>query len=165
VDLKFKTMKKLFITAAIATMFSASVFADGNKKANNTVNVSYSVLTQFGSDFADAKSVTWSVNKNFQKADFVLGDAKMTAFYNFKGEFVALTQDVDAKAIPAKAQAEIAAQYKGYAVNEVIVVQNNTELNADADETAYFVDLKSDTKEVLVKITPSAHIEFYKEVK
>jgi len=158
-------MKKLFITAAIATMFSASVFADGNKKANNTVNVSYSVLTQFGADFADAKSVTWSVNKNFQKADFVLGDSKMTAFYNFKGEFVALTQDVDAKAIPAKAQAEIAEQYKGYAVNEVIVVQNNTELNADADETAYFVDLKSDTKEVLVKITPSAHIEFYKEVK
>jgi len=158
-------MKKLFITAAIATMFSASVFADGTKKANTAVNVSYSVLNQFSTDFADATNVTWTVNKNFQRAEFVANNIKMTAFYNLQGEFVALTTDVDAKAIPVKAQNEIAEKYTGYAVNEVIVVQNNTELNPDADETAYFVDLKSDTKEVLVKITPESHIEFYQTVK
>ncbi|MGZ3763930.1 MAG: hypothetical protein ACXVB0_17255 [Mucilaginibacter sp.] len=158
-------MKKLFITAAIATMFSASVFADGTKKTNTAVNVSYTVLNQFSADFADAKNVTWTVNKNFQKADFVNEGVKMTAFYNLQGDFVALTTDVDAKAIPAKAKKEIAEKYKGYAVNEVIVLQSNTELNPDADETAYFVDLKNDTKEVLVRITPTAHIEFYKQVK
>jgi hypothetical protein len=158
-------MKKLFITAAIAAMFSVSAFADGTKKSDTKVSVSYTVLNQFRTDFADAKDVSWSVNKNFQKADFILNNAKMTAFYNLSGEFVAVTQDLDAKAIPAKAQAEIAAKYKGYAVNEVILLQNNTDLNADADETAYFVDLKNDTKEVLVRITPEAHIEFYKQVK
>jgi hypothetical protein len=89
----------------------------------------------------------------------------MTAFYNLQGEFVALTTDVDAKAIPAKAQAQIAEKYKGYNVNEVIVLQSNTEVNPTADETAYFVDLKNDTKEVLVKITPEANIEFYQNVK
>ena len=157
-------MKKLFITAAIATMFSASVFADGTKKAN-TANVSYTVLNQFSADFADASNVNWTVNKNFQKADFIANGIKMTAFYNLQGDFVALTTDVDARAIPVTAQKEIAEKYKGYNVNEVIVVQNNTELNPDADETAYFVDLKSDTKEVLVKITPEAHIQFYQEVK
>ena len=158
-------MKKLFITAAIATMFSASVFADGTKKASTTANVSYSVLNNFSNDFADAKNVTWTVNRNFQKADFIANNIKMTAFYNLQGEFVALTTDVDAKAIPAKAQAQIADKYKGYKVNEVIVLQNNTELNPAADETAYFVDLKSDTKEVLVRITPEANIEFYQNVK
>jgi hypothetical protein len=158
-------MKKLFITAAIATMFSASVFADGTKKASTTANVSYSVLNSFSTDFADAKNVTWTVNRNFQKADFIANDIKMTAFYNLQGEFVALTTDVDAKAIPAKAQAQIAEKYKGYKVNEVIVLQNNTEVNPAADETAYFVDLKSDTKEVLVRITPEANIEFYQTVK
>jgi hypothetical protein len=165
VDLKFKTMKKLFITAAIATLFSASVFADGTKKSKSEVNVSYSVLNQFNADFADASNVVWTVNGNFQKADFVSDNVKKTAFYNLQGEFVALTQDVDAKAIPAKAQKEIDEKYKGYSVNEVIVIQNNTEINPYADEAAYFVDLKSDTKEVLVKITPEAHIDFYKEVK
>jgi hypothetical protein len=158
-------MKKLFITAAIATMFSVSAFADGTKKTDAKVSVSYGVLSQFNADFADAKDVTWSVNKNFQKADFILNNAKLTAFYNLRGEFVAVTQDLDVKAIPAKAQAEIAAKYKGYDVNEVILLQNNTDLNADADETAYFVDLKNDTKEVLVRITPEAHIVFYKQVK
>jgi hypothetical protein len=158
-------MKKLFITAAIATLFSASVFADGTKKAKTDVNVSYSVLNQFTADFADATNVVWTVNGTFQKADFVSENSKKTAFYNLQGEFVALTQDVDARAIPAKAQKEIAENYKGYNVNEVIVVQNNTELNPEADETAYFVDLKNDTKEVLVKISPEAHIEFYKQVK
>ena len=158
-------MKKLFITAAIATLFSASVFADGTKKAKTEVNVSYSVLNQFNADFADATNVVWTVNGNFQKADFVTDNSKKTAFYNLQGEFVALTQDVDARAIPATAQKEIAENYKGYSVSEVIVVQNNTELNTDADETAYFVDLKSDTKEVLVKITPEAHIQYYKSVK
>jgi hypothetical protein len=155
-------MKKLFITAAIATLFSASVFADGTKKAKTEVNVSYSVLNQFTADFADASNVVWTVNGSFQKADFISGDVKKTAFYNLQGQFVALTQDVDAR---AKAQKEITEDYKGYTVNEVIVIQNNTELNPDADETAYFVDLKNDTKEVLVKITPEAHIEFYKQVK
>ena len=158
-------MKKLFITAAIATLFSASVFADGTKKDKAEVNVSYTVLNQFNADFADAANVVWTVNGNFQKADFVSNNVKKTAFYNLKGEFVALTQDVDAKAIPATALNEINEKYKGYNVNEVIVIQNNTDLNPDADETAYFVDLKSDAKEVLVKITPEAHIQFYKEVK
>ncbi|HTD41180.1 MAG TPA: hypothetical protein VK671_11205 [Mucilaginibacter sp.] len=158
-------MKKLFITAAIATLFSVSVFADGTKKAKTEVNVSYTVLNQFTADFADATNVVWIVNGDFQKADFISDNVKKTAFYNLSGEFVALTQDVDGKAIPAKAQKEIADDYKGYSVNEVIVIQNNTELNPDADETAYFVDLKSDTKEVLVKITPEAHVQFYKEIK
>ena len=157
-------MKKLFITAAIATMFSASVFADGTKKAH-TVTVSYAVATQFNNDFANATNISWTVNKNFQKADFIYGGIKMAAFYNLQGEFVAVTQDADVKAIPAAAQKEIADQYAGYAVKEVIVIQNNTELNPDADETAYFVDLKSDTKEVLVKLTQEAHVEFYKEIK
>ena len=158
-------MKKLFITAAIATMFSVSVFADGTKKSKTEVNVSYAVLNQFTTDFADATNVTWTVDGNFQKADFVSDNVKKTAFYNFRGEFLALTQDVDARAIPAKAQKEIDEKYKGYTVNEVIVIQNNTDVNPDADETAYFVDLKNDTKEVLVKITSEQHIDFYKQVK
>jgi 5-enolpyruvylshikimate-3-phosphate synthase len=158
-------MKKLFITAAIATLFSASVFADGTKKSSTTVNVSYTVLNQFSADFSDAKNTVWSVNRNFQKADFVSNDIKMTAFYNLQGEFVALSQVVDSKAIPAKTQKEIAEKYKGYVVKEVFVVQNNTNVNPDADEVAYFVDLKSDTKEVLTKITSEAHIQFYAQVK
>jgi len=157
-------MKKLFITAAIATMFSASVFADGTKKAH-TVTVSYTVVNKFAADFATAKDITWTVNNNFQRADFTLEGVKTSAFYNLQGDFVALTVDVDAKAVPVKAQTEISEQYKGYTVDHVIVLQNNTELNPEAEATVYFADLKKDDKEVLVRITPEAHIELYKQVK
>ncbi|HVS91634.1 MAG TPA: hypothetical protein VHE59_06360 [Mucilaginibacter sp.] len=158
-------MKRLFITAAIATLFSTSVFADGSKKAANTVNISTSVASQFNANFIDAKNVTWTVDRNFQKADFIMNGVKTTAFYNLQGEFVALTENVDATAIPAKTKQEIADKYKGYNVNDVIVVQNNTDLNPDADETAYFVDLKNGSKEVLVKITPELHVELFKTIK
>ena len=157
-------MKKLFITTAIAAMFSASVFADGTKTAATKINVSYSVVHEFNASFADAKNVTWSVNHDFQKASFILNGVKTTAFYNLQGEFVAVTMNVDAKAVPAKASAEIDDKYKGYSVEGVIVVQNNTDLNPQADEIAYFVELKSDSKEILVKINSDLHTEFYKEV-
>ena len=158
-------MKKLFITAAIATLFSATVFADGTNKKAHTVTVSYTVVNKFAADFPNAKDITWTVNNNFQRADFVLEDVKTSAFYNLQGEFVAITEDVTAKAVPAAAAKEITEQYNGYTVDHVIVLQNNTEFNPEAEETAYFADLKKGNKEVLVRITPDAHIEFYQEVK
>src|ERR1700753_1875485 len=102
-------MKKLFITAAIATIFSLGAFAkDGSKKV---ANVSYTVVNQFNADFADAQNVTWTVDKNLQRADFTVNDVKMTSFYNMKGEFVGLTQDIDYAVIPAKAKKLIADKY------------------------------------------------------
>jgi hypothetical protein len=164
-DLKFKTMKKLFITAAIATLFSASVFADGTNKKAHTVTVSYTVVNKFAADFPNATDITWNVSNNYQRADFVLEGVQTSAFYNLQGEFVAITEDVTAKAVPAATLKEINEKYNGYAVDHVIVLQNNTELNPDAEETVYFADLKKGEKEVLVRITSDAHIEFYKEVK
>ena len=159
-------MKKLFITAAIATMFSASIFAaDGGKKSKAEVNVSYAVQHQFNTDFSDAKNVTWTISKNFQKADFAMEDVKMTAFYNLQGEFIGLTQNADIKGIPSKAKSEIAARYAGYKIDQFIVYQTNTEINDNVDPVAYFADLKGDNHEVLVRITQDAHIEFFKQVR
>lgn len=156
-------MKKLFITAAIATIFSLGAFAkDGSKKV---ANVSYTVVNQFNADFADAQNVTWTVDKNLQRADFTVNDVKMTSFYNMKGEFVGLTQDIDYAVIPAKAKKLIADKYKGYTVNEVIVLQSNPEINDVDDEVAYFVDVKNADHEALVRVTHDANIQLFKQVK
>ena len=156
-------MKKIFITAAIATLFSASVFADGVKKA--TVNISYAVKNQFNADFAEAQNVNWSVSQNLQRVDFTVNDVKMTSFYNMQGQFVGLTQDLDYAVIPVKAKKLIAEKYKGYNVSEVIVLQSNPEVKDVDDEVAYFVDLKNDDHEALVRITHNADIELFKQVK
>ena len=157
-------MKKLFITAAIATMFSASVFADGTRKVH-TVTVSYTVVNKFTADFPAAKDITWTVDNNYQRADFVLEGVQTSAFYDRSGEFVAITEDITAKAVPSATLKEINEQYNGYTVDHVIVLQNNIELNPEAEPTIYFADIKNGEKEALVRITADGHIELYKEVK
>lgn len=160
-------MKKIFITTAIAALLSVNVFAaDGAKKvADGGTNVSYIALHGFTVDFADAKDVNWTVTKNCQKATFTIDGVKKTAFYNLNGEFLGVTQRVDAKAIPAKTLKQIAKDYKGYEIGEVIVYQANTDLNDNIDPTSYFVDLKNDAHEVLVRITQQANLEFFQQVR
>jgi hypothetical protein len=160
-------MKKIFLTIATAALFSVTVFAaDGGKKANeSSANVSYNVQQEFNADFGGAQNTVWTVTKNVQKADFKVDGVKKTAFYNLAGDFLGTTQNIGYNAIPAKSQKLIAGDYKGYAAVNVIVYQANDSLINDIDPTSYFVDLKSDKHEVLVRVTSSGSIEFFKQVK
>jgi len=158
-------MKKLLITTLITVALSTSLFADRIQKSNVKAKASYTVLKKFSKDFEDAKDVKWSVDIKFQKADFIKNNIKMTAFYNWQNQFVALSMVIDAKTIPVSTQKEIADQYPNCVVNEAFVVQYNTEINPDADEVTYFVDLKSDSKEIVVRIAPDTHINFFARIK
>jgi hypothetical protein len=159
-------MKKIFLTTAIAALLSVNVFAaDGGKKSDGGTNVSYVALHGFTVDFADATDVNWTVTKNCQKASFTVDGVRKTAFYNLSGEYLGVTQRVDTKAIPAKTMKQISKEYAGYEVGEVIVYQANTDVNSNIDATSYFVDLKNDKHEVLVRITQQANLEFFQQVK
>jgi formyltetrahydrofolate synthetase len=160
-------MKKIFLTIATAALLSANVFAaDGGKKSNETAsNVSYAAQQEFTTDFAGAKDINWTVTKNCQKVDFTIDGAKKTAFYSLAGDFLGTTQVVAYNAIPAKTQKLIADNYKGYTANNVIVYQANEALNADIEPTSYFVDLKNDAHELLVRVTGEGSVEFFKQVK
>jgi hypothetical protein len=163
-------MKKIFLTTAIAALLSVNVFAaDGGKKvvekADGEANVSYVALHYFNVDFADAKNVSWTVTKTSQKATFTVDGVKKTAFYNLNGDYLGVTQRVDSKAIPAKTLKQINKQYPGYEIGEVIVYQANTAFNDSIDETSYFVDIKNDAHEVLLRINQQANLEFFQTVK
>jgi hypothetical protein len=166
-DLKFKViMKKIFLTITTAALFSVSVFAaDGGKKIEGAAAVSYSVQQAFNTDFTGATNVVWTVTKNCQKVDFITDGTKKTAFYNLAGDFLGTTQYTDYAAIPAKSQKLIADNYKGYKANNVIVYQANEAYNSDIDQNAYFVDLKNTDHEVLVRVTDTGNVEFFKQVK
>ena len=168
-------MKKVFITAILVSGLSFGVFADGGKKADNSNAsvASYTALNQFSVDYKDATNVTWKVDGNCQKAEFLLNNTKVTAFYSLTGEFLGLTQAVDYKTIPAAAQKDIAASYKGYTVGEVIKLEPKqekdiTDLYSGSayknDAVVYFVDLKNTKEEILVRVTPDADVYFFKQV-
>jgi len=158
-------MKKIFLTTAMISLLGASVYAfDGGKKTEKTVTVSYAVENQFETDFDGAKNVVWAITDNTQKAVFTLDNVKMTAFYSLQNEYLGVTKDVDYSEVTDKAKAVIADKYKDYAVNEVIKLQT-PDSDTNFDQTAYFVDLKSSTNEVLVRVTPASSVYFFKQVK
>jgi len=161
-------MKKLFITAAIATMFSVTAFAKGGNKTTTVKTgedkISYTVLNEFNAEFKDAKNAAWTVTPNCEKVTFTLEGKKLTAFYDGAGTYLGLTQAIEYKDIPYSAQEEINAKYAGYAVKEVIkYVGEDTGL--EVSPVAYFVDLKNEKKEFLVKAVDGENVEFFKTIK
>ncbi len=162
-------MKKIILTFATAALFSVSVFAadGGNKKATESTGAaaSYAVQQQFTTDFSGAENVVWHITKDVEKADFTINGVKKTAFYNINGDFLGTTQVIGYSAIPAKSQKLIAEEYKGYVAGDVIVYQANEQVNNTIEPTTYFVVLKSDKHEVLVRVTETGAIEFFKQVK
>lgn len=164
-NLKLKIMKKLFISTAIAALFTMNVFAANtiSKSEDGTDNVSYAVSSKFNSDFTKAENVTWKVNSKFQKASFTIDGVKKSAFYTLKGDLIGVTESVQFKALPEKARKEIAQKYEGYFANEVIKYEVGDDYSFDS--TVYFVDLKNSKEEVLVRVTPTAGVYFFQQVK
>ncbi|RKR83854.1 hypothetical protein BDD43_4069 [Mucilaginibacter gracilis] len=170
-------MKKILVTAILFSSLSIGVFAaDGGKKkdASNSEAVSYTVLNQFAYDFKDAKDIVWKVDANCQKADFISNGQKYTAFYSVTGEYMGITRAITITSIPAAAQKEIATQYAGYQVGEVIELQPKATstsalepyASSNADETkVFFVDLKNEKEEILVKVNSNSDVYFFKQVK
>nr|WP_294943825.1 hypothetical protein [uncultured Mucilaginibacter sp.] len=159
-------MKKIFLTLAIAaSLFTTNIYAATSalKNDDGTENVSYAAISKFNSDYARAENVTWKVSSTFQKATFTLDDVKMSAFYNLSGELIGVTQNVQFKALPEKAKKEIAVKYEGYFAKEVIKLETGDDNSFD--NTVYFVDLAKDGKELLVRVTPSAGVYFFQDVK
>lgn len=160
-------MKKLFITAAIATMFSVTAFAaNGGGKTTITSGedkISGSVLNQFSAEFRNAKNAAWTVTSNCEKVTFILDGAKMTAFYDLTGTYLGATQAVEFKAIPSASQDAITEKYKGYAVKEVFKYENEG-VEADSPE-AYFVDMKKTDSEVVLKVTADEKVTVFKTIK
>jgi len=155
-------MKKLFITAAIATMFSVTAFADGGKKvkAEGEQNVSYTALNKFSAEFENASNAVWTVTPNTQKVEFVLEGAKFTAFYDLDGQYLGRTQEVSVLLMPEANRKELTAKYADYAVSHVIQYENTT-----AQPLVYFVDLVKGNKEIVLKAVPNEGLAFFQTIK
>ncbi|MBW4891908.1 hypothetical protein KXQ82_19445 [Mucilaginibacter sp. HMF5004] len=169
-------MKKVYITALLISSLSISVFAtDGGKKdkAKAETKVSSTVLNQFTYEFKDAQAVTWVIDGNCQKALFTYEGTAMTAFYSLSGEYMGVTNPTAFAKIPADAQKEISSKYKEYTIGEVIefrpAATNSASIYSFSsysnDEKVYFVDLKNDKEEFLLRVTPNASVFFFKQVK
>jgi hypothetical protein len=97
----------------------------------------------------------------------------MKAYFDNDGELVGTSIQTNMKALPMKSQLEIAKKYGGYTVGDVILYDDNNEQISDiilfgtqmesADN--YFVELKKDSKRVILEVSPEARVTLFKELK
>lgn len=139
---------------------------EGNEVGNRTKE-------SFLADFGNIPVTKWERTSLFDKAIFAKNGKEMTAYYDADSKLVGTTSKVSFKDIPAIAQKYIDTKYRGYAKSDVIFFDDN-ELNEtdmvmfnsrfdDADN--YFVDLKKDNKEIVLKVSMNGDVSFFIQIR
>jgi hypothetical protein len=123
--------------------------------------------------FGNVSNVQWERQDFFDVAAFEKDGKQMKAYFDNDGELVGTSIQANMKALPVKAQREIARKYPDYSVGDVILYDDNNEQISDiilfgtqmesADN--YFVDLKKDNKRVIVEVSPEGRVSLFKELK
>jgi hypothetical protein len=160
-------MKKLTLLSAFVAIFSLSAFAaEGGKDDSN--KVPYFVMRQFESEFYNAKNISWTVNENFEKAEFSVDGVKMAAFYDSNGKYIGHTETVAYNVLPSHAKKQIAREYEGFHVKELIRFQyaetpssalSRLTATSSFDDEVYLLSLYKADKQATLRITPSSAVE------
>jgi hypothetical protein len=145
-------MKKLIMAAIIAVAITSSAFAAAPE------TVSYKVVSQFKTDFADAQNVSWKVGKDFVKASFILEDEKVEAFYNYDGDLVATSKAIAFNKLPKKALKIITEKFPfpPYELKEAI------QMATAENGTEYYVSFETAKENIVVKVSNASVVSIFK---
>ncbi|WP_207535830.1 hypothetical protein [Desertivirga arenae] len=165
-------MKNLFLSAFFVLALLVNGFAvDKNKTVKKETGASYFAKNNFTSKFQGAKDVEWSEVDNYYKASFTLNGEKKSAFFDAQGEYVATTQYIKADKIPAASVAKLQKLYKGYIIGEVLHFEVDSQVStlpysfsSDSGNSYYFVSLRKSDTQIVVKISSSNDISYFKSL-
>ena len=123
----------------------------------------------FISDFGNIPGVQWSRLDYYDEAIFTKDGHKMSAYYDFDTKLVGTIQVKKYTDVPAKAQAYISKNYKGYTPGDVIFFNDNEQNETDmivygnqfADVDSYFVELSNGLNKLVVQVTPDGEVGFF----
>lgn len=143
---------KRILTAALfvaATAFSASAKDDINARA----------IASFNQAFKDAKNVVWTETANTTQVAFDWNNQHIKVFYNADGEQSAILKTVSIEQMPTMVQLKVQNYAKDYIVTDAM------ELNSTNDGLSYYVSLKSDKRDMIVKLNSSGDASVIKKTK
>jgi hypothetical protein len=145
-----------------------------SEKYRTSSNVSSVSVINFGIDFPKAEDVIWVRTDNFDQATFTNAkDGQNTiAYYDSDGNLIGSTMAKTFADLPDRAQKEIKTKYSDYSVGPIIYFNDNASNDADMvlwsrqfdDENLYFAELDKGERKIIVMITPSGGISFFKEL-
>jgi hypothetical protein len=134
-------MKKMIMM--LATVFTLStMYAFTGEEAVNK-----QALTSFKNDYTGATDATWTTGNSYYKVAFTWKDQKLFAYYDMKGEFIAVTRYISPLQLPLALQNTLKKNYTGYWISDLFE-------KADKDNgTGYYITLENaDTRIVLKSI-------------
>ena len=143
-------MKKILFAALIAVTMGTSAFAGSPAKL-------YSISeTSFKSDFKNATDVSWTAGADYAKANFILNNVRMEAFYNQNGELIGTSKGITPDQLPVSAKRNFAKKFGSYNVKEAIRFEG-------ADDAAYYISAENDKEAVVVKISDNSSLSVIKK--
>jgi hypothetical protein len=142
-------MKKLFIATLIVVAAGTSAFAADGKKEN------YKVKNNFEAQFAGAQDVSWTNKENYLKASFTMQDEKVEAFYGTDGDLIAVSRQVDPKALPLGAISKIRKEFASFRITDTI------EFEQDGDK-CYYVSLEDGNRKQILQVSLYGSVSIYK---
>ncbi len=131
------------------------------------------IKNEFTADFPDAKNVHFGRVKDLTEISFIQDKKKMSAYYDSRTQLLGTIRKESFAGLPGNAQKAIQHKYPGYTVANILKFDDNeSELLEmilygismnDADN--YFVELKSDSKAIVVKVDLSGEVNYLTTMK
>ena len=110
--------------------------------------------TKFQNTNYPAESIMWASAPGIKKATLTKNGITQTTFYNWQNELVATTQIIDITGLPPAAIQNLIKYFPGYQMGEITQYTGT--------EVFYFVNLKNEQEDFLVKISPDAQVSYLK---
>ena len=143
------------------------------RRAENRNEVSDVTRNQFAIDFPGAKNARFAKTKEFAEVLFINGKKKLKAYYDYDNELVGTTEKKAFADLPENAQKEILKKYSGYNIDQVFKFDDNKVNDTDMilygttfnDADNYFVELKKDSKDIILKVDLAGYVSVLKDMK
>jgi hypothetical protein len=142
--------------------------------AEASESVSAEIMTNFDIDYPKAEDVVWHRTDNLNQAIFTNAKdgLRTSAYYDFDGNLVGSTTAKKLADLPEKAIQIIKTAYKDYSVGPIIYFLDNPINDTDMvlwatvfnDTDMYFAELDKGTQKIIVRITPSGDVSYFKEL-
>ncbi len=134
--------------------------------------VSEIIRNKMAIDFPNATNVSWERTSRFDQANFIENGQDKIAYYDPEGSLVGTTTAVAFTDLPQRAQNEIKHRYRKYTIGPVIYFKDNASNDEDMvlwatqfdDADMYFAELDRGSDKMILKVSPSGGVTFFKEL-
>lgn len=185
-------MKKLMILSAVAILFAGMAYGQTEARVKHEIrkdktalkherkvlrklegnDVSYQAKQQFLIDFNNAAIISSERNENYDEFTFKKAGVITKAYYDADATLIGTIQMKTFSDLPARAQQNIKKWYDGYTTTEVLLFDDNEANQTDMilygtqfdDQDSYFVELKKDTKKIVVHVTMDGDAAYFTQL-